>query len=71
MWGLPCLTMWHSLRAQAKTMQGGEVVGGGAGAGGLSTNNFGPKYEAHVSELQSQLEEAKTKCAPCALYTNV
>ena len=26
--------------------------------------NYGPKYEAHVAEMQKQLEEAHRSCAP-------
>lgn len=40
-------------------MQNGDAKA--VGNGSLSTGNFGPKYEQHVSEMQRQLDEANKK----------
>ena len=42
--------------SKAKAAQEGDGPGGGDGAGGA---DFGPKYQAHVSEMQRQLDEAR------------
>ena len=50
---------------QAKAMQqGGEAKAGPAAtnnAEALSNANFGPKYEAHVQEMQNKLDEASKR----------
>lgn len=41
--------------AQAKAMAGGE---GTAPSGADAPANYGPKYEAHMADLQKQVEDA-------------
>ena len=41
----------------AAVVEGGD--GGPGGEGGEGAGNFGPKYQAHVAELQRQLDEAR------------
>jgi len=46
--------------SKAKAMAAAEGKGG-AGKEGLPQANFGPKYEAHVSQIQKMLEEANKR----------
>jgi hypothetical protein len=38
--------------------------GDGANGGDAPAANYGPKYEAHMAEMQKQLDEAARTCAP-------
>ena len=54
-----------NVHVQAKAMQQGPDAKGPAAAKGdsdaLPGANFGPKYEAHVSEMQNKLDEASKR----------
>ena len=60
-----CATHNKVMSSQAKAMQqGGEAKAGAAAnsnADALPGANFGPKYEAHVSEMQNKLDEASKR----------
>ena len=61
-----CICVIHLLVSpQAKAMQqGGDAKPGAAAnsnAEALPGVNFGPKYEAHVSEMQNKLDEASKR----------
>ncbi len=53
----------HINTSQAKAMGGSGKGGGATGANdaNLGQANFGPKYEAHVADLQKQLDEHKQR----------
>jgi hypothetical protein len=57
--------MYVCVHVQAKAMQQGPDAKGPAAAKGdsdaLPGANFGPKYEAHVSEMQNKLDEASKR----------
>lgn len=56
---------------QAKAMQqgGDPKAAPAANADALPGANFGPKYEAHVSEMQNKLDESGKRCAlPAAAF---
>ena len=64
----PCHKHWNFkvIRCvQAKAMQQGPDTKAAAANGNsepaLPGANFGPKYEAHVSEMQSKLDEASKR----------
>ena len=50
-------------QADGTRAPGAPAAGGAGPMGGLglAQANFGPKYEAHVAQLQKQLEEAQRK----------
>ncbi len=57
--------MMKRLTKAKATIAADSSAGAAATGGAPADGGYGPRYEAHISEMQAKLDAANNRCGPC------